>query len=185
MNRNAARNRRATLRRHRINQASGWFGPASPAVGARGPGNARRRPCARMCERRGQMWHVRRWRAISAPGPRGLPAGTGAERGGAEASVRARASAPARSPGGSSATRGRATAAVAKGASAHPRPARQRQPARVHQGREAGGPPGGHGVPRGRPEGPRGGQGRPKGPQGPKSDKNRLISGGRGWRRVV
>ena len=47
----------------------------------------------------------------------------------------------------------------------HPRPARQRQPARVRQGREAGGVPGGlrggrltaaegTGVPRGRPEGP-------------------------------
>ncbi|WP_050342652.1 IS5/IS1182 family transposase [Olsenella sp. oral taxon 807] len=54
---------------------------------------------------------------------------------------------------------------IAKRASAHPRPARQRQPARVRQGREAGGVPGGlrggrltaaegTGVPRGRPEGP-------------------------------
>ena len=54
----------------------------------------------------------------------------------------------------------------------HPRPARQRQPARVRQGREAGGVPGGHGggrltaaegtgVPRGRPEGPREGPGTP------------------------
>ena len=34
---------------------------------------------------------------------------------------------------------------IAKGASAHPRPARQRRPARVRQGREAGGVPGGHG----------------------------------------
>ena len=56
---------------------------------------------------------------------------------------------------------------IAKRASAHPRPARQRQPARVRQGREAGGVPGdlrggrltaaeGTGVPRGRPEGPQG-----------------------------
>ena len=55
---------------------------------------------------------------------------------------------------------------IARNASAHPRPARQRQPARVRQGREAGGVPGGRGggrltaaegtgVPRGRPEGPR------------------------------
>lgn len=39
-----------TLGRHRTNQASGWFGSASHAHGARGPGNARRRPAAPMCE---------------------------------------------------------------------------------------------------------------------------------------
>lgn len=55
---------------------------------------------------------------------------------------------------------------IAKRASVHPRPVRQRQPARVRQGREAGGVPGGlaHGrltadvgtaVPRGRPGRPR------------------------------
>ena len=38
------------LRRHRTNQASGWFGSAPHAHGARGPGNARRRPAAPMCE---------------------------------------------------------------------------------------------------------------------------------------
>ena len=43
-------------------------------------------------------------------------------------------------------------------------------------------PDGGRGdcVPRGRPEGPRGGQGRPRGPQGPKSDKNRAFGSSRG-----
>ena len=55
----------------------------------------------------------------------------------------------------------------------HPHPARQRQPAHVRQGREAGGVPGGlrggrltaaegTGVPRGRPEGPREGPGTPE-----------------------
>ena len=38
------------LGRHRTNQASGWFGSAPHAHGARGPGNARRRPAAPMCE---------------------------------------------------------------------------------------------------------------------------------------
>ena len=38
------------LGRRRTNQASGWFGSASHAHGAQGPGNARRRPAAPMCE---------------------------------------------------------------------------------------------------------------------------------------
>ena len=43
------------LGRHRTNQASGWFGSASHAHGAQGPGNARRRPAAPMCERHGRI----------------------------------------------------------------------------------------------------------------------------------
>ena len=78
---------------------------------------------------------------------------------------------------------------IAKRASARPRPARQRQPAHVRQGREAGGVPGGlrggrltaaggTGVPRGRPEGPREGPGTPGGRRGPNMTKNRPIDRG-------
>ena len=79
---------------------------------------------------------------------------------------------------------------IARGASARPRPARQRQPARVRQGGQAGGAPGGlrggrltaaggTGVPRGRPEGPREGPGTPEGGRrGPNMTKNRPIARG-------
>ena len=128
----------------------GWVGTGGRREG-RGWHRAGRRASRRSSGRagpgaRGGPASSTRWTPW-CPGPR-LPApveppGTGAGRGGAEASVRARASAPARSPGAPSATRRCATAASRGGASAHPRPARQRQPARARQGREAGCVPGG------------------------------------------
>ncbi|AKT48060.1 hypothetical protein ADJ70_02295 [Olsenella sp. oral taxon 807] len=71
---------------------------------------------------------------------------------------------------------------IAKGASAHPRPARQRQPARVRQGRETGGVPGGP------PDGGRGDRCAARAPggardarggrRGPNMTKNRPIARG-------
>ena len=81
--------------------------PATPTrAGAASPRGPRSRPTRASPGPAGAS----RW-APPGPGPRGGPGGTGAGRSGAEASVRARASAPARSPGAPSATRRSATAA--------------------------------------------------------------------------